>query len=258
MGVLMSTEARSKANLIRRTLEEHQEKLADVEAGLAAMPARQQAARVAAIDKAPTVFTGKIGSEVQKLREEEKKLCATRDNLVAEIAAREVALERAAAASRDELHESYAEKRREFDRRERAAWQEFGGKVAALIDAYNAVLDVAESRAEYVAGVEWEDNTDRLEIGPTFIPWQQPFPIDVVKAFEMAVDAGADPQGWGARTGGPGVGIRLGRLPEVVPDLRRRYRYGRLIGGEKAYAARDALEGRAPLGSFGAPLPARS
>ena len=90
--------------------------------------------------------------------------------------------------------------------------------------------------------------------------YQRPFPIDLVRAVEMALDAAADPHSWGVHGAGHGVEVRLGRLVEVMPDLRRVYRHGTLTGGvghNQVTSNRRASEGNAPLGSFSRPLPPR-
>lgn len=256
-----ATPARTKLNMLELTLSEHRAKLADVEAELAEMPARQRAARMAAIDKAPTQFSGRVGSDVQKLRDQEKKLIASRDNLVEEIAAREASLERVREASRAELRASYEAKRAEFDAAERDAWVKMGEAFAALVHAYNGVLDQAEARMDYAAAINWDNQDDRLELEPLLRrSWQQPFPVDLLRACEMLLDATADPSGWGVHGSGLGLDSRLGSLLQIMPDLRGVYRHGRLNAGNMGQTTsnKQAFEGAAPLGSFSAPLPARS
>src|SRR5829696_3006620 len=252
---------RTRLALYQATAAKRRSSLRELDDKLAGLPDQIEQARLDYLRRTPTKRSDALGSEVQKLRREQQDTQRERDNLAEELAAVQTLITDTAAALSAEMLAQYRANAAAFDAAERAAWVMFGEKFTELLDAFNGVLDTADSRAAYVAGVAWDNHDERLECEPLLRrTWQQPFPIDLVRAVEMTVDAAADPKGWGSRNDGPGVDARLGRLVEVMPDLRAIYRHGTLSGGvgaNQTSSNRQASEGSAPLGSFSAPLPAR-
>jgi hypothetical protein len=203
---------RTRVELLRRTLEEREAEIAETNAKIAELARREDEAGLEALREAPTQRLYQLGSEGRsrplKLRLEREKAEKKLAGLTKEADAVRAVLVEERAKERDGERQVLIAKAREFDAREREAWEKVVKLRAAFGDAVEDAWAVAEGREEYLRSLTFDDEAFRQEITGHFWSVQTPFPISPLRAFEIVEEVG---RGVRLRRGGP--------LQEHAPDL---------------------------------------
>jgi len=186
----------------RRTAAEiHRDALADLcarrdalAALLADAPATLAQLRDAEIRDKPLGRTGAVGSKVaahsRKVEEAKREL----PNVEAEIASRARLLTEAQAAEEAAQAKTLRREAQRYSEREAEALDALVERVAGVLSAYAELVQVAEQKANALAGASISDAGVAEALREAFRPRLQPFPADAGAAFQLVYEAACDPE----------------------------------------------------------------
>lgn len=228
---------RTKLLLIERTIEQHENELADVRRQLAELPVKEHAARVAALDESPTKSGSRPGKGAYDVLAEKRELEDREVELEKDLAAaKDVRALRAKEHSIAALAPHIADAKR-LRKSHLAAWQKLGEQFAEMLDTVYGDAGIITSAEELDAlslanesvVQECEDEKVKADALAVFGLPVQPFPVSLAKVFELLISAACDPSQFGYREGAARLdGADL--LVTVIPDCRGQIRTPVLSG----------------------------